>query len=158
MSSDELIATAEGENAAILAGVKNNEALQGERQEMNERFIAQEKEKTEAITAALKDAMSTQQAVLSTVVGNNAPTVAQTPPPTAPAKDWHVSVNGEKHGPYSFTELQTQATEGQLTSSSTVWKDGFDGWKPASQVPELSQLFANSPPPPEPPAPPPPVA
>jgi len=158
MNSDELIATAEGENAAILAGVKNNEALQGERQEMNERFITQEKEKTEAITEALKDAMSTQQAVLNTVVGNNTSTAATPPPPTAPAKDWHVSVNGERHGPYSFTELQGQVAEGLLTLSTTVWKDGFDGWKPASQVSELSQLFANSPPPPEPPAPPPPVA
>ena len=161
MSTEELLATAGTENAEILAGVKNNDALTNERQAMNERFLAQEKEKQDAITAALKDAMTTQQTVLNAVVGKDAPTAtaaATPPPPTAAAKDWHVSVDGKKHGPYSFTELQTQVNEGLLTSVTTVWKSGFDGWQPASQVSELSELFASSPPPPEPPPPPPPVA
>jgi hypothetical protein len=159
MTSDELLATAGAENAAILAGVKNNEALKNERQAMNERFIAQEKEKTDAITTALKDAMTTQQTVLNAVVQKDTPaaTVAATPPPpTAEAKVWKLSVDGKEYGNYSFTDLQAQVKDGLLTSVTMVWKSGFDGWQQASQIAELSQLFGDSPPPPEAPAPPPP--
>jgi len=161
MSTEELVASGDIENAKILAGMKNNETITGERQEMNERLLAQEKEKSDAIKEALKDAMETQQTVLNAVVGKETPTAtaaATPPPPTAAAKDWHVSVDGKRHGPYSFTELQAQVNEGLLTAVTTVWKSGFDGWQPASQVSELSELFANSPPPAEPPPPPPPVA
>jgi len=31
-----------------------------------------------------------------------------------------------------------------------VWRAGFDGWKLASQVPELASLLATVPPPPPP--------
>jgi hypothetical protein len=159
MTSDELLATAGAENATILAGVKNNDALQNERQTMNERFISQEKEKTEAITAALKDAMTTQQTVLNAVVGKDAPTAtaaAAPPPPAAEAKVWRLSVDGKEYGNYSFTDLQAQVKDGLLTSVTMVWKSGFEGWQQASQIAELSQLFGDSPPPPEAPAPPPP--
>jgi hypothetical protein len=160
MTSDELLATAGAENAAILAGVKNNEALTDERKAMNEQFLAQEREKTEAVAAALKDAMATQQNVLNAVVGNTPAPATAPPPPQATTRDWHVTVNGEQHGPYTFSELQGQVSQGQLTRETSVWKQGLDGWKLASQVSELSGLFGSSPPtsPPPTPPPPPPVA
>ena len=159
MTSDELLATAGSENAAILAGVKNNEALKNERQAMNERYIAQEKENTDTIKEVLKDAMTTQQTVLNAVVQKDTPAATApvaAPPPPAEAKVWKLSVDGKEYGNYSFTDLQAQVNDGLLTSVTMVWKSGFDGWQQASHVAELSQLFGDSPPPPESPAPPPP--
>ena len=49
-------------------------------------------------------------------------------------------------------------TQGKLTKETYVWKQGMNDWIFASQVNELSSLFAAATPPPPPPPPPGPPA
>ncbi|WP_157851842.1 GYF domain-containing protein, partial [Rhodobacter capsulatus] len=37
-----------------------------------------------------------------------------------------------------------------FSRASLVWAPGQEGWKPASDVPDLAALFATTPPPPPP--------
>src|SRR5438034_6187711 len=59
--------------------------------------------------------------------------------------EWYISIDGEKRGPGS-----TDALRGFLKNNDPkrlhVWREGFDDWKLASDVPELSGEV--SPPPP----------
>ena len=90
-----------------------------------------------------------------------APGAAPPPPPPAGGISFHVSVAGQTYGPYDMNSLQQMVANGQLTSQSTVWRQGMSGWLPASQVGELASLFGPPPapgatPPPSPGTPPPP--
>ena len=64
--------------------------------------------------------------------------------------EWYISIDGEARGPGS-----TDALRGFLKNTDPkrvhVWREGFDGWKRASEVPELCGPVR----PPPPPAPPP---
>lgn len=70
-----------------------------------------------------------------------------TPPPITPPVSFHVAVNGQQTGPFNLQQLQTMATQGQLTKASLVWKAGMAGWLAAETQPELAALFNNVPPP-----------
>lgn len=74
------------------------------------------------------------------------PQAPATPPPL-PAAQWYVGVGGERHGPYDQAGLAEQASAGNLTPETLVWKQGMDGWKPATQVDELAPILAATPPP-----------
>lgn len=50
---------------------------------------------------------------------------------------WHVVVDGDQQGPYAPMQLGMMITEGTIDWEAYVWKEGFDGWKPARDVPEL---------------------
>ena len=67
------------------------------------------------------------------------------PPPQAPV--YHVAIEGKATGPYTVEQLGEQSLKGGLTRAALVWAPGLDGWKPASDVPELAALFASVPPP-----------
>ncbi len=69
------------------------------------------------------------------------------PPPLPTAVAFHVAVNGQQAGPFDMIALQSQATSGGLKRDSLVWKAGMAQWVKASDVAELSSLFANTPPP-----------
>ncbi len=69
------------------------------------------------------------------------------PPPLPTAMAFHVAVGGAQTGPFDMTALQTQASGGQLTRESLVWKNGMAQWAKAADVAELAPLFANTPPP-----------
>lgn len=69
------------------------------------------------------------------------------PPLTPPQKAWHLAVNGETKGPYTEAELVQMVGTGALTSASSVWTAGQDGWKTVAET-ELSRLIASVPPPP----------
>jgi membrane protease subunit (stomatin/prohibitin family) len=76
-------------------------------------------------------------------------------PATVPgAQLWHVASNGRSFGPYTWAQLASAATQGQLGAGTSVWCAGMQGWLPAAQVPELASLFGQAPPPPPPPPPP----
>ena len=62
-----------------------------------------------------------------------------TPPPPA---QWYLHQNGQQLGPFDFNQLSQQG----LTSQSQVWKAGMNSWQAASTVPELTSLFAVTPP------------
>ena len=49
-------------------------------------------------------------------------------------------------------DLRQRAASGAITPETLVWKQGMAAWTPASQVDELSPLFASAAPPPLPPS------
>ncbi len=86
--------------------------------------------------------------------GAPAPAAPQTPahaapPPPPPVEHvWHIAVDGQTSGPFSKAKMGRMATEGEITRDTFVWTAGQDGWKKASDVQELAQLFTILPPPP----------
>jgi membrane protease subunit (stomatin/prohibitin family) len=79
------------------------------------------------------------------------PQAAQPAPPPPPVEVvWHVAANGQTTGPFSRATLGRMASEGTFSRTSMVWSAGMDGWKPASEINELAQLFTVMPPPPPP--------
>ena len=80
------------------------------------------------------------------------------PPVVERSRSYNLSINGASYGPYTVEALRGYVSEGRFAPQTLVWRSGFPGWVPASDVPELAALFAPPPPPgtpPEPPAPPP---
>lgn len=73
--------------------------------------------------------------------------VASPVPPPIPQSNWHVAMNGQSQGPYSTEQVAQAARLGQLTPTTLVWTAGFEGWKPAGQVPQLAAAFQTVPPP-----------
>jgi membrane protease subunit (stomatin/prohibitin family) len=70
------------------------------------------------------------------------------PPPPPQQTQWHVAVDGQTQGPYSTEQLSQGLGNGQITQGTLVWTNGMDGWKAASDIP---QLAGSTPPPPPPP-------
>jgi predicted Zn finger-like uncharacterized protein len=60
-------------------------------------------------------------------------------PPAEAASDaiWHVVVNGEQFGPYVPVQIGELLATGQIDWEAFVWREGFDNWMPAADVPEL---------------------
>lgn len=54
---------------------------------------------------------------------------------------WYIVVDGEQKGPLPPIELSQLFAKGAVGLDSYVWKEGFDDWKIASDVPELAQIF-----------------
>ncbi|MDQ3332578.1 MAG: DUF4339 domain-containing protein, partial [Planctomycetota bacterium] len=55
-------------------------------------------------------------------------------------------------GPFAPQQLESGVATGEFKKDSLVWSSGMDGWKKASEVPQLAQLFSAAPtPPPVPP-------
>jgi predicted Zn finger-like uncharacterized protein len=57
---------------------------------------------------------------------------------------WYIVVDGEQKGPLPPIELSQLFAKGTVGLDSYVWKEGFDDWKVASDVPELAQIFGGS--------------
>lgn len=53
-------------------------------------------------------------------------------------KVWFVLIQNKKEGPYEFKDLKLLP---QMTPDTFVWKEGFENWKRARDVPELKALF-----------------
>ena len=81
-----------------------------------------------------------------------APATPQPPAPPPPPVEavWHIAANGQTTGPFGRATLGQMAGAGTFTRDSMVWTAGQDGWKRASDVAELAQLFTVMPPPPPP--------
>lgn len=47
--------------------------------------------------------------------------------------EWHVSVEGEQHGPYSGDQMTEMLRAGQLGWDAHVWRDGYPDWKTAGE-------------------------
>jgi len=66
---------------------------------------------------------------------------------TSPAQEqggdstWYIVVDGEQKGPLPPIELSQLFAKGSVGLDSYVWKEGFDDWKVAGDVPELTQIF-----------------
>lgn len=53
-------------------------------------------------------------------------------------------VDGEQKGPLPPIELSQLFAKGAVGLDSYIWKEGFDDWKVASEVPELAQIFGGA--------------
>lgn len=56
--------------------------------------------------------------------------------------DFYILINNSKQGPFPVEELANKS----ITPNTMVWAIGFSNWKPANQVPELSDLLSSLPP------------
>jgi membrane protease subunit (stomatin/prohibitin family) len=74
-------------------------------------------------------------------------------PPPPPVAAWHVTVNGQTHGPFDLQQLATAISRGEVAAATLVWTAGMAAWTAASQVPQLAAYFQAPPPPPPPPPP-----
>ncbi len=54
---------------------------------------------------------------------------------------WYIVVDGEQRGPLPPIELSQLFAKGSVHLDSYVWKEGFDDWKVAGDVPELVQIL-----------------
>jgi len=97
-------------------------------------------------------AMGTQMAGMMNNMGQQMQNQQNVPPPP-PQIQYSVAVNGQTMGPYNMQQLQQMAQNGQLSTTTLVWKQGMAGWEAAGGVNELSSLFGSMPPPPPPPPP-----
>lgn len=79
--------------------------------------------------------------------------VGQVPPTPAPTVLYHIALNGQQGGSFNIEQLQQLAKSGQFTKGHHVWKEGMAAWDLASNISELSGVFAAVPPPPPPPVP-----
>jgi hypothetical protein len=95
-------------------------------------------------------AMGTQMAGMMNNMGQQAQNQQNVPPPP-PQIQYSVAVNGQTMGPFNMQQLQQMVQNGQLTTTTHVWKQGMAGWEAAGGVNELSSLFGSMPPPPPPP-------
>jgi len=68
-------------------------------------------------------------------------------PPSMPSVQYMVAINGQQYGPYNMQQMQQMAQNGQINASVLVWAQGMPQWVAAGSVPELAQLFAQTPPP-----------
>ncbi len=50
---------------------------------------------------------------------------------------WHVVVGNDQQGPISPAQMGELLTTGQIGWDAYVWREGFDDWKPAQDIPEL---------------------
>ena len=75
------------------------------------------------------------------------PSSATPPPLPSQGTEFHASINGQQAGPFDMPSLEEKINSGEVSRETLVWKPGMDGWKPADQVVELSQLFSQTPPP-----------
>ena len=97
-------------------------------------------------------AMGNQMAGMMNNMGQNMNQQQNTPPPI-PQIAYSVSINGQTSGPYNMQQLQQMAQNGQLLTSTNVWKQGMPNWELAGNVQELAFIFGAVPPPPPPPPP-----
>lgn len=57
--------------------------------------------------------------------------------PPASADAWFVGIDGAPTGPLTVQEIRAKAAEGLVHGESLVWREGFEGWLPLRDFPEL---------------------
>jgi predicted Zn finger-like uncharacterized protein len=57
---------------------------------------------------------------------------------------WYIVVDGEQRGPLRPIELSQLFAKGSVGLDSYVWKEGFDDWKAAGDVPDLAKVFGGA--------------
>jgi predicted Zn finger-like uncharacterized protein len=55
---------------------------------------------------------------------------------------WFAMVKGKQLGPFDLKALEERVKVGELTLRTYLWKQGMADWKRASDVPEVSMVFA----------------
>ena len=63
-------------------------------------------------------------------------------------KQWYISTDGRRFGPFLQKDLLHKAIEGQIDISSLVFSDGMSDWELITARPEFSRAFGHVPQPP----------
>ncbi|MCA1378317.1 MULTISPECIES: DUF2569 family protein [unclassified Bradyrhizobium] len=63
------------------------------------------------------------------------------------ADSWYYAEGGQRRGPFSISELLTLLAGIADPRRVLVWRHGFENWKPAGEVHEITQQLLQSPPP-----------
>jgi predicted Zn finger-like uncharacterized protein len=63
-------------------------------------------------------------------------------PPLDLTATWYAMIAGKQQGPFDIATLQRRVTAGEVTLRTYLWKPGMGDWKRASDVPEVSPVFA----------------
>ena len=58
---------------------------------------------------------------------------------------WHVVVNGDQQGPFAPAQIGELLTASTIDWEAYVWREGFDGWMAARDVPELVEAVTGQP-------------
>ena len=58
-----------------------------------------------------------------------------------PESEWFYSKNNSELGPVTEAELNRMFASNQLNSATLVWKEGFESWILASEIPEFASTF-----------------
>ena len=71
--------------------------------------------------------------------------VQSVPPiPVINQDEYYVANRDEPIGPFTVSKLREMVTEGEVVSSTLLWKKGMGSWKQASLIEELDLNFDNS--------------
>ncbi|MFI5306301.1 MAG: GYF domain-containing protein [Polyangiales bacterium] len=62
-------------------------------------------------------------------------------PPSAPP-EWHVSIDGEQHGPYPSEQMASMLRQGLLAWDAHVWRESYAEWKTAGESDTLVRAVA----------------
>lgn len=62
---------------------------------------------------------------------------------SGPEPTWHVVVGGDQQGPYTDAQVGEMLTAGTIDWDAYVWREGFEGWVAAREVPELVRALSN---------------
>jgi len=58
--------------------------------------------------------------------------------PGVDGAEWHIAVGEGTQGPYTLDELREYYAQGSVLLDTLVYREGFDAWLPAGEVPELA--------------------
>jgi predicted Zn finger-like uncharacterized protein len=58
--------------------------------------------------------------------------------PGVDGAEWHIAVGEGTQGPYTLDELREYYAQGSVMLDTLVYREGFDAWLPAGEVPELA--------------------
>ena len=98
------------------------------------------------IGLAMAQSMTSQQ---SSAPASEA-SATSAPPPLPHEQQWHVAINNEATGPFSYAQLTTLVQQGSLTGASLVWSAGMENWETAQDISYISDIIdkgQNNPPP-----------
>ena len=90
---------------------------------------------------------------MGAMAGNMVNTNPNTPP-MPPQQTYFIYINGQQLGGQTIPMIQQYIMQGTVNRDTLVWTQGMPNWIPASQLPELANMFMTPPPMPTPPVPP----
>lgn len=90
---------------------------------------------------------------MGAMAGNMVNTNPNTPP-MPPQQTYFIYINGQQMGGQTIPMIQQYIMQGTVNRDTLVWTQGMPNWIPASQLPELANMFMTPPPMPTPPIPP----
>ncbi len=56
---------------------------------------------------------------------------------------WYIAREGKQYGPVSDGELAQLVRNRELLDGDYLWRQGFENWLPAAQVPEVRHFASN---------------